>query len=293
MKYGLGWSMQRPIRCTSTNQQQKVPKLKPVIFAVCCIAWLSVWGPRLAAEEGVASGDSASGLADLQNALRSFSQSAHPASLKGDFSVDLWRLVDHDGDEKLIEGQAVIYLELEGQELSVRYPAELLARIKTEEDARAKNPNALTPTLDVLWQLDVTELRRNLAAVDRFNQALAQAEFISESQDSYKGILARRLEFTMGEEVLSDQDKKYVKDFDVRLVVWIDDAGIPIASKVTGDIKGSAFIVIKFSSYYTDLVEYKVHNGSLVAVYKEYKGKSKNPREKRQETITKQLYLKP
>lgn len=235
------------------------------------------------------SGAFSSGLSDLTRALDKVVPSTH---LTGQYSVNLWRKeLSDDGRE--VEAAIEVELSMDEQGLTVHYPTDLLAEIQREEVVRSQNPNALTPTLEALGQLGIADIRQNLASVDRFLQLRESATFVNEVVEPYKDKPARKLNFVMGEDVLSDEDKKYVKDFDVRLSVWIDEHGVPLASEVVSDIKGRAFVVVKFSSRSTDLVEYALLDGTLVSVYKQYQSHSKGPRGEREERVTKRFAPQP
>lgn len=202
-----------------------------------------------------------SGLADLKQALARFK---NQTPLKAQLS---YRGESQGGDDA---GTAAVQLPLEDGPAGLRlvYPQPLLAKAEQEDAAKDKDPKADTPTVKGLRDLGLTELRDMARAADGLQRRLARASFKGEKPDSWQGQPARRLSF----ELENNRPSKYVKEYSGLLEVWIDEQGVPLASRALQKIAGRAYVVISFEMSNEDEAVYQVLGDRLLATRKSSKG---------------------
>lgn len=187
------------------------------------------------------------------------------------------------GDGKELEdsaGQASLTLEDGSRGLQVFYPKELMARAETEQWARNKDKKAKTPVLNGLKALELAELRLMTSAASSLARSVEEGVFKGETADSYQGKPARRLTFEVPLEKLPERDRKYIKDFDTVLTVWIASDGTPLASNYRSKLSGRAFVVISFEQNSEEERSYAVVGDRLVVLRKDLKGSGAGAGEK-------------
>ncbi len=202
-----------------------------------------------------------SGLADLQQALARFK---NQTPLKAQLS---YRAESQGGDDA---GSAAVQLPLEDGPTGLRlnYPQALLAKAELEDAAKDKDPKADTPTVRGLRELGLAELRDMARAADSLQRRLARASFQSEQPDTWQGRSARRLSFKLE----NTRPNRHVKDYSGQLEVWIDEQGVPLASRAQQRIAGRAYVVISFEMNNEDEAVYQVIGDRLLATRKSSKG---------------------
>ena len=241
--------------------------------------------PALALASAAAHAD---GLADLKAALERLQE---PAPLKATLDSNVWRRNGEGKDADETSGQAMVAIEDGARGMQLSYSREMLARLDAEATAVARNPNAKTPTLNAAREFSPTDLRPMISAASSLSHMLEKTSFLSEKADVYQGKPARVLSFAQGIDALSDRDRKYVKEFDGRLTIWIAADGTPLASRVTQNVYGRAFIVVTFEAKNEESSVYALAGGRLVAVRKESRNTASGAGEKSDFKLVKTLQL--
>lgn len=230
----------------------------------------------------------ADGLADLKTALERLQE---PLPLKATLDSNVWRRNGEGKDADETSGQAAVGIEDGQRGMQLSYSRDMLARLDAEATAVARNPNAKTPTLNAAREFSPTDLRPMISAASSLTQMLEKTSFLSEKADVYQGKPARMLTFAQGIDVLADRDRKYVKEFDGRLNVWIAADGTPLASRITQSMHGRAFIVISFDAKNEESNVYALAGNRLVSIRKESRNTASGAGEKSEFKIVKTLQL--
>lgn len=231
----------------------------------------------------------ADGLGDLKAAL---ARLPGQTPVKAQLEVKTWQRNGEGKDAQERNGQASISMEDGARGLQVLYTRELLARVEQEERASSKDPNkSKTPTLLALREMRSTELNPLLSSAAQLARDIEEASFKSEKADTYNGKPARQLTFEYSVDKLSDKDRKYVKNFESVLEVWIGADGTPLASKRRDSVSGRAFVVVSFESKTEDERVYTQVGDRLLTVRRESHSNSSGAGEKNENRIVKTLQL--
>ena len=232
----------------------------------------------------------ADGLADLRGALaRLQAQSA----LKASVQVKDWRRTGDGKDAKETQGQASIGLEDGPRGLQPLYSHELLARLDAESRAAVKDKSAKKPLSQVMSQLGLDDLRVLASAAPALQRAIDDAQFKSESADTWAGKPARKLVFEGSVDSLSESDRKYVRDMKLQLTLWIGADGTPLASQRHFDLSGRAFVVVSFEQHSDEQRSYAVVGDRLVATSDDEKGSAKGAGEAQEYRTERSLQVLP
>jgi hypothetical protein len=208
----------------------------------------------------------ADGLADLRAALARL-QAQTPVKATLDVKTMERRGEGADALEKL--GQASVTLEEGARGLQVVYAKDTLAQVDAESRRLILDSKAKTPTVWALASLDSTEAMAMASAAQALSRRLDESVFRSETADTLGGKPARLLSFTVPLKALPEQQRKYVKEFDATLAVWIAADGTPLASTVHASVKGRAFVVISFEAIDDTRTTYGVLGDRLLTLHTE------------------------
>lgn len=228
----------------------------------------------------------ADGLADLQGALaRLQAQTA----LKATLDVKTFERRGDGGDAVDKQGQASIDIEDGARGLQVLYGRDTLARMDAEQRQLARDPKARTPTVWAIGKLDSSEIVPMTSAASALSRHLEEAQFKAEKADIWNGKPARLLTFAIPIDKLPPDQRKYVKEFDGTLSVWIDADGTPLASRTHVIVKGRAFIVVSFDAVDDWNTTYAVLGDRLVALRAENHSTSNGAGEHGEQRVVKTL----
>ena len=228
----------------------------------------------------------ADGLADLKAALARL-QAQTP--LKATLEVKTTEKEGEGADAVQKQGEASIALEDGPRGLQVRYAKELLARMEAESRQLVRDPKAKTPTVWALGKLDSSEVLRMSSAANALGRRLDESVFKSEKADTFGGKPARLLTFTLPLSKLSEQQRKYVKEFDSTLSVWIAADGTPLGSATNTTVKGRAFVVVSFEAVDEENLTYGVAGDRLVTLRSESHSVSSGAGEHGEQRVVKTL----
>lgn len=213
----------------------------------------------------------ANGVEDFRAALPLL-KSSTPIVLNAQFKL-FGRSGEHD---ELIEREGLINVRLEDGDGGLRatYSPELIAQLHTEELAKIDDENVKNSALNAVGQFEYWEWREILYPAAQMELVLGRYHFVSEKMDRFNGLPARLLTFSMPKEKIDKSFRKYVKKYKNHFLVWIDENGVPLASKITEKGSGRVFIVIGFSFKNEIHTEYRQHNGRLIAIKREVNDES-------------------
>jgi len=228
----------------------------------------------------------ADGLADLKAALARL-QAQTP--LKATLEVKTSEKEGEGTDAVQKQGEASVALEDGPRGLQVLYAKELLARMEVESRQVARDPKAKTPTVWAVGKLDSSEVLRMTSAANALGRRLDESVFKSEKADSFGGKPARLLTFTLPLSRLPEQQRKYVKEFDSTLSIWIAADGTPLASATNTSVKGRAFVVVSFEAVDEDNLTYGVAGDRLMTLRSESHSTSSGAGEHGEQRVVKTL----
>lgn len=187
------------------------------------------------------------------------------------------------------QGQASVGLEDGARGLQVLYAKDVLTRMEVESRQLVRDPKAKAPTVWALGKLDSSEMVPMTSAAPALTRSIDEAIFKAEKSDSYAGKPARLLTFTVPLAKLSEQQRKYVKEFDSTLSVWIGADGTPLASETHTNLKGRAFVVVSFEAVDDTSATYAVLGDRLVTLRSENHSTSSGAGEKGEQRMVKTL----
>jgi hypothetical protein len=228
----------------------------------------------------------ADGLADLKAALARL-QAQTPLKATLDVRTTQSRGEGADAQEK--QGQASIALEDGSRGLQVLYAKDTLARMDAESRQLARDPKAKTPTVLAIGKLDSSEIVPMASAAASLLRGLEEDVFKAEKPDTWNGKPARLLTFSVPVDKLPEQQRKYVKQFDSTVSIWIGADGTPLASETHTSVKGRAFVVVSFEALDDRSCVYGVLGDRLMTLRSETHSSSSGAGERGEERTIKTL----
>ncbi|WP_341939508.1 hypothetical protein [Marinimicrobium sp. C2-29] len=202
---------------------------------------------------------------------------------------ELWR-ADGKGDDREEFEVAVEMTAQSGPEgYQLHYGKPLLERLESESESLVENPDAITKTSDFMWQLDLNEIRPLLDTARTLRREVQRSEFRSSQEDTYNDQPATRLTFERDKQVVDGRMRKYVKQFDSSLEIWVDDEGTPLASRMNMHAKGSLLFVIRGEYREEATHHYDTVNDRLIIRQLERWRKADLPGEHRETRLSQRL----
>ncbi len=233
-----------------------------------------------------APGARADGLSDLKAALGRL-QAQTP--LKATLEVKTTERTGEGADALEKQGQASVQLEDGARGLEVLYGKDTLARLDAESRQLARDPRSKTPATWALGKLDSAEIVPMTSAVTALTRTLEEDTFKTEKPDTWNGRPARLLTFSVPLSKLPEQQRKYVKEFDATVSIWIGADGTPLASGVHTTVKGRAFVVVSFEAVDDRSSTYGVVGDRLLTLRSETHATSSGAGEHGEERVVKTL----
>jgi len=163
--------------------------------------------------------------------------------------------------------------------LTVRWPRALLDRAAAEDRRSATDAEATTPVRDAMRTVDPLDLGNMLDAAATLRLALVGASVLEDRQEEKDGVAARLLVLTLRVD-LKRRDRKYVKEAEATMRLWLGADGLPVAAESLGTFRGRAFLVIGFSSEQRERLRFARVGDRLVAVERERDERSEGGGEK-------------
>lgn len=208
----------------------------------------------------------ANGLSDLQSALQ---REQGQTPIKGVLEAKVRRIQGGGKDADEQQGEVSLFLEETTDGMRLRYAAETLSRLDSENGARVRDAKAKTPTLLAVDMVGYRDIRAVTGAGQALARLLQRSTLISEKEEAWNGKPARLLHFSMGMPSLSERERQYVKKYTGTLDVWIGPDGTPLASRSRQTFGGRAFLVVTFEQNYDEDCTYALIGDRLVATHRE------------------------
>jgi len=223
------------------------------------------------------SGLQADGVADLKAALARLPGST---PLKGTLTVNRWNKNGEGKEAVELSGQASAWVEDGPLGLRVMWDRALLSKFGQEGRATRKDPDAKTPTTMGLNALTPRLVADRINAAEAVAGELEHANFQGEKAETWNGRPARLLSFDLTTGGLNKQTRKYVKEFTGTVQIWIDEAGVPLATTTKASVKGRFFLVASFSQEREESYTYQKVGDRLVCVKSEFSSSGSGAGEK-------------
>jgi len=220
--------------------------------------------------------------------LQTLGQLEHNQPIRVQLLSALWRAEGKDDREEVeVSVNTVINRGADG--ISVTYGWPLLDRLDAEANRLLEDPDARTPTTDFMWRLDLNEVRPLLNAAAPLRREIQRSSFRTIVTDRWQGQPARRLIFDRDKTVLDERARKYVKQFHSTLEIWVDEGGVPLASRLNLHAKGSLLFVIRGEYREESTHHYQVLDGHLIVRERQRWRKTDIPGEHHETQLTQTL----
>ncbi len=235
-----------------------------------------------------AAGAHADGLAELKAALGRL-QAQTPVKA----TLEVQSLERHgegkDVDERA--GEASVTVEDGARGLQVTYSRDLVAHMDAESRQKGRDPKAKSPTLLALGRLDSSDIDPMVSAVATLSRWVEQSVFTGERVEAWQGRPARRLSFTVPVTTLQEAQRKYVKDYDGTLEIWIAADGTPLASASRTVVKGRAFVVVSFETHDESDASYGLLGDRLLTLRRETRTTTTGAGDRSEQRVVRTLQL--
>lgn len=208
----------------------------------------------------------ADGLSDLRTALKQL-QSGDPVALDVEF-----KLFGRSGENhELVDREGLLRLRLEDGEQGMRvvYAPDIIALLHREELAKVADENVKNSALNAVGQFDYWEWREVIYPAAQLELAIASYRFVDEKSDVFEGKPARLLTFSLPQEKIDKSFRKYVKKYNHKFKLWVNDKGVPLASQLTEKGSGRIFLVVGFTFKNTVAMRYQQQGNRLISVHRE------------------------
>lgn len=234
---------------------------------------------------GIAQAD---GVSDLKNALSRLQAQSNVRAL---MDVKSTRKLGEEKEATETTGSIQVSLEDGTRGLQIAYSRDILNKLESEARARVRDKDKKAATRQASLEVTPEESQMMLSAVNALQRQIEEASFKGEKTDNYNGKPARLLTFEFGMERLPASAKKYVRNFEARLDIWIQADGTPLASKLVEQGSGRAFLVVGFQQASEESNVYQVHGDRLLIIRRESKNQSSGAGERADNKVIKTLQL--
>jgi hypothetical protein len=116
-----------------------------------------------------------------------------------------------------------------------------------------------------LTSIGAKEVRERLNAAPFLLRQIARGELLEEKDDTFDGRPARLVVLKVTPR-LNPQAKKFIKEVNVTVHLWLGADGLPLRATIRQERKGRAFLVITFESIDEDEYRYRIVDDRLVVV---------------------------
>jgi hypothetical protein len=150
-----------------------------------------------------------------------------------------------DGDDGRPEvGKATFEVEHGPRGLRLTYAPELIARAQQEARLNELDPEKPTPARTGMRRIDAADLMEALDAGSAMARRLETATLIREQRVTLGGRSVRQLTLKL-QPRLSKSEAKRIKNYELTLIVPIDDDGVPLRAEMRQKVKAK-FLLMTF-----------------------------------------------
>jgi hypothetical protein len=185
-----------------------------------------------------------------------------------------------DEDQAPPAGTATAIASSGPEGLRITWSPSLLARAEAEERERLQNPDAFTPTRDAVSDLRTLALARAFDAVPEMLRSLHEATVLEDKVEPFEGAPTRVLLLQV-KPAIASRDRKYVRDVDATLRIWLGPDGVPLAADRHVLLKGRIFLIITFQIEQKESLRFGRSGDRLVVLRQESDNRSSGAGERR------------
>jgi hypothetical protein len=221
---------------------------------------------------------------DLRSALSRLPATAH---VHGVFDVTSTSKPDEDEPAEI--GKASVGFETTDSGLRLLYGKTALAAAVHEARAEANDPERPTPTRLGFNQVRPLHIADLVDAASYLTVGLENAQVVDLKPGNFHGRAARILTLKISPK-MSKREKKHMKKFDMTMMLWLGDDGVPLAAERKTYWKAS-ILLISLERDERQTWTYTRTADRLIATKFEEKSKSKGLGQNRDSTIVEVLTL--
>jgi hypothetical protein len=210
----------------------------------------------------------ADGLSDFRAALSRYTAKS---TVKGTLEVQTWSKQGKGKDATETRGQATAWVEYGPQGLQMRWNRALLNQLDREARMRAKDAAQTNRASNAIWQMDLRRTYNLLDASKELSEILETATFLSEGTEPLNGRPTRVLRFSVPQSGVQERFRRWIKEFESTVKIWIDKDGSPLSYWQSAHAKARAFLVITFEQTQEVSITYSSRGDNLVCLSVEEK----------------------
>lgn len=192
------------------------------------------------------------------------------APVKGTLDLKTWNKGGKGKEAEESTGTGSVWVEDTAQGLRLMWSRALVQQLEQEARLTEKDPKAKTPLTTGLSSARPALVLDHVNAAGDLLRELERGKVLEEKAEPWNGQPARLLTLEVAPKVMSEEDKKRIKKHEARLQVWIGEGGLPLASRLTLNAKGS-FMLMSFEMRSEQTTTFTKIGDRLVATRREKK----------------------
>lgn len=182
----------------------------------------------------------ADSLASLKEALRRLPGTS---ALKGTLEIKTSNQGGKGKDAVNQQGSGSVWVEEGPLGLRLQWSKSFLQQLQEEAARSEREPGAKTPLTSALSEAHAGATLRHTQAAPSLLLLLDRARLLEERAEPWNGQPARLLTLELAPKAMKEEDRKKLKAWESRLLVWVDAGGLPLASRTTTRSKTSAMMM--------------------------------------------------
>jgi len=176
--------------------------------------------------------------------------------------------------------------------IRITWARDLIAGIDQEARESAKDPAKQNNLRRAAGGINPMMVHDNLSAASGVLRQLEEAEFVGEQADTWEGRPARLLTLKLPLPK-NPQARKYIKEWNATVKVWVGADNLPLAGEMRVQQKGRAFLVIGFEGESKEDFRFAAVGQRLVIVRRFRESSNSNPGQKTHDTSLITIKLDP
>jgi hypothetical protein len=183
-------------------------------------------------------------------------------------SVD-YQFWSRQGDEKkpvVTEGKATTLVEEGPQGLKLSWSRGILQAAAQEAKAQAMDPEKSTPIRRAIEAMKAVEVSDYLNGAEDLLRTLEQSQLLEEKAEAWQGKPARLLQLKFSPR-MGQQQRRYIKEMNATVKVWVGVDGLPLAAVSQVNMKGRALLVVSFEQQQKEEFHFARAGNRLLVVH--------------------------
>jgi hypothetical protein len=195
----------------------------------------------------------ADGLSNLKSALGRYGAKS---TIKGVFEAQIWSQQGKDKDATQTRGRAKASIEYGPQGLRMSWDRPFLQQLDKETRARSQPNPPTNQALNALWAMDMRKASGMVNPAEELLRVIDTATFLSEGIETFNGRQVRTLNFSVPLGSEAQRFRRWLKDFNSTVKIWIDADGSPLGFLQKVHMKARAFLVITLEQTREETITY-------------------------------------